>query len=618
MKMKMILITPTPVVAFLFAVSVITTITTSGGVDAVPVLKQLHVISRHGARTPLPKEPDTLLEEAGSSLTPLGQQQLYNLGDWVRTNYNHDIDEGASIGGGGGGGGSSTGSGSGQTKFLQYYDGRYHRMESSNLDRTITSANSFTRGLFQINGQIMETYDGNSQFVQSLLPQMPSVPVYTRQEHNDIVLRSYRTCPKFHDNLSELYTSNSWLNLEANNYQLLLKLSQLFPEKIPQNKTLISLGHLWNVYDPIHVARTECGHDVSGVTCTALQEPGLVDALTDDEFNELEDLMEQTERMKFGVSTAGNLLGSNLLWQILFRVTGVGRFFLYSAHAPTVLGFLSTLQEVPVDERFVDYGSAIIVEIFQDDATNENSIRFAYKAASRNEPRYFQLSNVDCGGSAGGEYTCPLAKFIIWAEENTIKPDPDGLYRQWCKACENIQSDECLKVTVEENGLLTGNGADGTKNGLGEDLDELEETLRENGVQPIAIAAAFFMGTLSGILILSICCLCFCKNGQPTATTMSTTTITTTNTNEPMSQKRQHHHHYRHDAVDEEYIGGSQPILVDDDDDDDNININNNNNSNDVVDGGRNGNYTIGDMNDNDENNEMMNGLTVKEENKIT
>ena len=44
---------------------------------AVPELKQVHVVTRHGARTPLPKNAETLVEQAGSTLTPIGQKQLY-------------------------------------------------------------------------------------------------------------------------------------------------------------------------------------------------------------------------------------------------------------------------------------------------------------------------------------------------------------------------------------------------------------------------------------------------------------------------------------------------------------------------------------------------------------
>eukprot|EP00954_Amorphochlora_amoebiformis_P023464 1360235-Amorphochlora_amoeboformis.AAC.1 len=49
-------------------------------------LLQVQVVTRHGARTPLTKEASSL-REGGSSLTPLGELQQYQLGEWLRSRY---------------------------------------------------------------------------------------------------------------------------------------------------------------------------------------------------------------------------------------------------------------------------------------------------------------------------------------------------------------------------------------------------------------------------------------------------------------------------------------------------------------------------------------------------
>jgi hypothetical protein len=89
-------------------------------------LKQLHVITRHGSRPALNKDGHSLLEEGGETITPIGQKQLYDLGQWLRSTYNED------------------------ENFLEVYDPSKDRFESSNLDRTLTSANALSMGLFPL------------------------------------------------------------------------------------------------------------------------------------------------------------------------------------------------------------------------------------------------------------------------------------------------------------------------------------------------------------------------------------------------------------------------------------------------------------------------------------
>jgi hypothetical protein len=48
----------------------------------------------------------------------------------------------------------------------------------------------------------------------------------------------------------------------------------------------------------------------------SLPDPSLKDVLTGQEFSELESLMEKMEKMEFGPGTAGNLLGSHLLFAV--------------------------------------------------------------------------------------------------------------------------------------------------------------------------------------------------------------------------------------------------------------------------------------------------------------
>jgi hypothetical protein len=306
---------------------------------------------------------------------------------------------------------------------------------------------------------------------------------------NDVYLRAYRNCPKFTKNLQKLYATNGWKDLETSSESLLKKLAEKFPDwggNVTDNKVLLT--DVWNYYDPIHVARTECNPHPGSYTCLNLiEDPSIRKELTDVEFSELEVLMEQTEQLKFGIATAKNLLGSNLLWEILNRVPKDGRFFLYSAHAPTMMGFFSALKQWNIDERYIDYGSAVIIEVYED-SYQRYSIRLLYKAASKNEARYLPLSNIDCQFKADialsddDNERCPYEDVKLWAERNTIY-SVEG----WCEACENDSADVCLQHFKTSWAIF-------------ED--------RTNTTELDILLAVFFGGFFAGFLLMLLCCQC--------------------------------------------------------------------------------------------------------------
>jgi hypothetical protein len=458
---------------------------------AVPELKQVHVVTRHGARTPLPKNAETLTELAGGTLTPTGQKQLYEVGTWLRQVYNAN-------------------------GFLEYYDPSEVRLESSNLDRTLTSANALSLGLFPYRAQA-----GNhgETVYQSLLPEMPGLPVYGMRESNDIYLRAYhRNCPAFHERLQRLYESSQWIILEDNNQGLLTKIASLFPDdhnndgdsdesNDPIRDGSMVLKHLWTYYDKIKVARTECLADPTVFACTSLGPDiyQLANTLNDSEFDELDKLMGTTESLKFGIATAGNLLASQLLWRMVNRITDTpqGKFFLYSAHAPTLLALLSALQEWNTEETHPDYGSAIIMEVYQetDSASQEYSIRFLYKAARKSTAKYIPMRNAGCeesfnydappatGGSGNALSHCILDDFIGWATENTIVTP-----EEWCDACGNESADVCLQAKVSQN------------NPIEQGFEKLVAAIDDDDKQALIIAATFFGGFFAGLILMGTGC----------------------------------------------------------------------------------------------------------------
>ena len=379
---------------------------------AETVVKQLHVITRHGSRYPLEKEASNLQENTPGSLTPFGQRQMFDLGKWLKDEYN-------------------------ATGFFNIYVPWEVRLESSAFDRTLVSADSLALGAFD--------YLARDPHQESLLQQLPAnIPVYSTDVENDVYLRAYDKCPTFHDRLMALYNSREWLDLEQEHDALLRRLASLesFQQDADESDK-IPLVNLWNVYDAIHVAKTECTASGDGFTptCYSLPNPFDRDALTDAEFQELEILAALVEQMRYGPDLAGRLLGGPLLMRIIDRMLRhtSGNFFLYSAHYPTILGVLAALGErLPTAKTIPDYASALIFVLQEDTITGLQHIQVVYKADSQLLTPPTVLTLDFCVNEA----TCPAATFFGRWKDWTLY--------EWCRECDNRNARVCLDYLVEE------------------------------------------------------------------------------------------------------------------------------------------------------------------------
>jgi len=432
---RMAISKPVRVVTIVLVLSMSATITP---VAAIPVLKQVQVITRHGARTPLTKMASSLVE-GGASLTPLGELQLYELGVWLRTRY---------------------------SALLGDYASTEAVFESSSFDRTIVSASSLAQGLFPAAQRDPKG--------ESLLPVgtwRTNIPVYTpAAQSNDVEIRAYDKCPAFTTKLTDLYQSSAWTTYEAGHFDLLARLANVSTfsryAEINALGLFVPLKKVWNVYDAINVAKTECaGTNSSSGSCLSLPDPSIRHALSDDDWAELQEIAHHAEHQKYGVGTAGTLLGGNLLLKIFERMGGdvmgggagddrraqasvLVKFHLYSAHYPTILGVLAALGEPPLSNEVIpNYASALIFELYEDSVSSARSVRLLYKEGLQNAAVSLQLDGA-CGGSAD----CPMVQFttMLFSMGYTTK-------RMWCHQCENTMADVCLApgtsstvVTCEE------------------------------------------------------------------------------------------------------------------------------------------------------------------------
>jgi len=430
-----------------------------GGAGATEVntslmLRQVHIITRHGS-----------LEENGdrSLLTPMGQRQMYDLGSWLRRKYKDALPDivGDDV----------------------PFNPSKVRIESSEFDLTIVSAQSLAMGLFP-----QSTRESNGL---SLLPYIPPiVPVYTIKAINDITMRAYDKCDTLQNKLRSLYESRDWKNYEREHKELLEYLANIPAFAKYKRGKSIPLEDVWNVYDTINVAKIECNHKLpadlsmgvfseSSSSCSTPEGTSLKDILVESKWEELQQIVHYSELAKYGSNhTTGVFIGSNLLNQILYRMNkdpnislrsdgqsdALGydktRLNVYSGHYPTILGIFAAL-DIPffpkdysnwdhtTSQVIPEYGSALIFELYQDFATNSKVIKIYYKPGNI----YTDVDLLDVRVNTYGEdpvceksSTCPLTNF-----EQILQRKTFGYVAKWCNKCNNNSADVCLAAQASGN-----------------------------------------------------------------------------------------------------------------------------------------------------------------------
>ena len=385
----------------------------SHALESGEILKQLHIITRHGSRDVLRKDGTDLSEgERDGLLTAFGQKQMFDLGVWMRETYN-------------------------STGLFTNYDPIAMRWQSSETERTITSANSLALGFFP-----STTRDRN---VQTLLPVTPAnIPVYTFDADSDIFLRAYNKCPTFLDNLQQLYQSDEWQQQTSDYQTFLTQLADTtYFAPFQNNQGFVPLENVWNVYDAVEVARTECTEgEESSEACQAIADGLELKALfTDDEWNQVRQLAHYAELQKFGIQTAGKLVGVNLLLELLSRIKGDDlRLSVFSAHYPTILGLFSALEEPFFDNIVIpNYASAVMIEVTEQPDSNARFFRVVYKGDDQN-PNNAVVVNLEhiCGNPS----VCPvdaLEDYLV--DWNTAR---------WCRECNNDSAQACAVQRLEQ------------------------------------------------------------------------------------------------------------------------------------------------------------------------
>ncbi|XP_034485610.1 prostatic acid phosphatase [Drosophila innubila] len=356
-------------------------------------LKFAHVIFRHGDRMPLDPYPTDPWNNRKywpanwGQLTNRGKQQHYELGKWMRKRYS--------------------------SLLSSRYDNEQIYVQSTDVDRTLMSAQSHLAGLFEPMGDDV----WNDQI------KWQPIPVHTVPEHLDAIIGAKAACPAFDYYLSNLQESSEFKALLERFKDLFSYLSQntgrvisTFLEAQYLNNTLF-IEQQYNKTLPVWTQKVYGGADFTYVSNFAFA---------------INTYTRQLARLKTGP----------LLKDILSRIDKKYKkqldpdrsLFIYSAHDTTIANLLNTLKLFELHSP--PYTACIMFELRVDDK-NTPLVSLFYKNTTA-EPLPMEIPG--CGIS------CPLNKMFDLYK--------DVIPEDWDAECKR----STLTMTYEEANLGAATG----------------------------------------------------------------------------------------------------------------------------------------------------------------
>ncbi|XP_014790422.1 prostatic acid phosphatase isoform X1 [Octopus bimaculoides] len=347
--------------SILTILAIISTICPASTEQTSSTLRLVHVLYRHGDRSPISDYPNDNLTNAWpkglGQLTKVGMQQQYELGKYLRKRYDGFLN----------------------TSF----NAEEILVRSTDKDRTLMSAYSNLAGFFYPSSQDIWNPD--------ILWQ--PIPVHTVPRMDDNLLYMESNCPKY----MKLYE----------NFQK----SKKFKELINDYKDVITL-----VSD-----KSGATGDIESVTsvydnlfCKRAHNFSLPSWASDDIMLKLKALEIIKMKNYFYTPSMQLLKGGHLLWDIVenmnLKVTEpetLRKFIMYSAHDSTMIALFMSLNLF--NDILPPYASCLIIELHK---SEENSyfVQIFYKNSTSAEPVPLTMS--------GCEQKCLWNQFVRLTEES--------------------------------------------------------------------------------------------------------------------------------------------------------------------------------------------------------
>ncbi|GAA6216189.1 lysosomal acid phosphatase [Lates japonicus] len=345
--------------ALLFSITVVSACGQAAGAKK---LVYVTVVFRHGDRSPLSAYPTDPYQESSwpqgfGQLTQEGMRQQFELGQFLRKRY---------------------------AGFLkESYDRHEILVRSSDLDRTLMSAQANLAGLYPPSGKQVFNPDLKWQ----------PIPVHTVPLSVERLLWfPQRDCPHYKHLLEETEHTQEFMNV-ATNYQDVIELVR--------NKTgldNINVMSAWTVYDTLY--------------CESLHNKTAPDWVTRDVMERLRELIDFAFQVTFGYykqQEKSRVQGGILLGEIVKNLSKMAvpdpkqrlKMMMLSGHDTSIAALQASLNVF--NGRQPPYASCQIFELYRDDDSSV-SVSMFYRNDSKVDPYPLQLP--------GCTLDCPLEDFV--------------------------------------------------------------------------------------------------------------------------------------------------------------------------------------------------------------
>ncbi|XP_063930430.1 testicular acid phosphatase homolog [Zophobas morio] len=352
------------------------------GVNGEPKeLQLLHVILRHGARTPAdtyPNDPyinETLFPVGWGQLTNHGKLDMYNLGKFLRQRYD---------------------------KFLgPHYSPDEYYTQSTDVDRTKTSLQAINAGL----------WPPETDQKWGPLAWQP-IPVHSEPLSQDHLLLVRKPCAQYHLELERVMKTPEIQTKLKQHEDLFREISDV------TGKTVTNFDDVQDVYSTL---RAEEGYDLVLPEFIKPYYPEKMVPPTIFSFV-LNAYSDKLKRLKGGV------LLKKLISDWRSKADGTikppqRKAFLYGGHDSTIVNILRTLDVW--DPQLPDYGITILLEFSTDKATNTHGLEIFLRNSTTREP--YRLTVPGC------DEFCPL--------DNLVKLTANVVPDDWEAECRSDDPD---------------------------------------------------------------------------------------------------------------------------------------------------------------------------------
>ncbi|KAI0718228.1 phosphoglycerate mutase-like protein [Cerioporus squamosus] len=381
------------------------------------------VLARHGDRQGFYQDPETYTASA-TAITPLGEQQEFQLGGLIRSRYLNS---------------SSTSfvSGISNTSSIFVQNQVAVRADAGGEGGVIfDSAVALAQGLWPPTPLASTTLaDGST--ITSPLGGYQYIPIESVEPNEDVSLEGYTSCNTFDDHTSAFYASAEFQNKQGLVSQFLADLKPYMDGRP------VTLENMWNIFDYMNVQSIHNATFAKNLPATYLAQA--LDLASWHEYNVFSD---------DAFDGIGNIAFRAMVPSVVTAMQRIANAsdplkLHYSAIAYKPFLSLFNMTGVVADgalpPSIVNYAASVVLEVRQPASASEPVVRFNFKNGT-NDDDYRSYPMRFPGWDGSVDTDVPLSTFV-----RAFQPAGINTTLEWCNVCQQTEARGCAA-------LFAGNG----------------------------------------------------------------------------------------------------------------------------------------------------------------